>query len=112
MTCPNCYALEAGEATDTIRKSLAPILQELIEAEATAVIGAAPRADRDPDHAAHRSPGRLLSTAAGDVELSIPQLREGSGFVLVSGAVDVGSGRIRRCTEDRHCGGRDSASWP
>ena len=35
-------ALKAGEMTDTIRTSLEWILQQLIEAEATAVIGAAP----------------------------------------------------------------------
>lgn len=35
-------ALKAGEMTDTIRASLEWILQQLIEAEATAVIGARP----------------------------------------------------------------------
>ena len=35
-------ALKAGEMTDTIRTSLEWILQQLIEAEATAVIGAGP----------------------------------------------------------------------
>lgn len=35
-------ALKAGEMTDTIRSSLEWILQQLIEAEATAVIGAGP----------------------------------------------------------------------
>jgi hypothetical protein len=35
-------ALKAGEMTDTIRASLEWMLQHLIEAEATVVIGAAP----------------------------------------------------------------------
>ena len=35
-------ALKAGEMTDTIRTSLEWILQQLIEAEATALIGAGP----------------------------------------------------------------------
>lgn len=35
-------ALQAGEVTDTIRTSLESILQQLIEAEATEFIGAAP----------------------------------------------------------------------
>ena len=35
-------ALKAGEVTDTVRSSLAWILQELIEAELTAAIGALP----------------------------------------------------------------------
>jgi len=74
-------ALKAGEMSDTIRTSLEWILQELIEAEATAVIGARPheRADaRTAQRNGHRS--RLLSTTAGDVELKIPKLRQGSFF--------------------------------
>jgi putative transposase len=74
-------ALRAGEMTDTIRTSLEWILQELIEAEATAVIGARPHERTDSRTAqrnGHRA--RLLSTAAGDVELKIPKLRTGSFF--------------------------------
>ena len=74
-------ALKAGEMTDTIRTSLEWILQQLIEAEATAVIGARPheRTDaRTTQRNGHRP--RLLSTAAGDVELKIPKLRTGSFF--------------------------------
>jgi putative transposase len=74
-------ALKAGEVTDTIRTSLEWILQELIEAEAAAVIGAG-RHERTESRTnlrnGHRS--RLLSTPAGDVELAIPKLREGSFF--------------------------------
>jgi transposase-like protein len=74
-------ALRAGEMTDTIRTSLEWILQQLIEAEATAVIGAAPHQrteGRTNQRNGHRP--RLLSTAAGDVELKIPKLRSGSFF--------------------------------
>ena len=74
-------ALKAGEMTDTIRTSLEWILQELIEAEASAVIGARPheRSDsRTTQRNGHRP--RLLSTTAGDVELKIPKLRQGSFF--------------------------------
>jgi transposase-like protein len=74
-------ALQAGEVTDTIRTSLEWILQELIEAEATAAIGAA-RHERTDTRTAQRNGhrARLLSTAAGDVELAIPKLRTGSFF--------------------------------
>jgi transposase-like protein len=74
-------ALRAGEVTDTIRTSLEWILQQLIEAEATAVIGAA-RHERSEGRTAVRNGHRprLLSTPAGDVELGIPKLREGSFF--------------------------------
>lgn len=74
-------ALKAGEMTDTIRTSLEWILQQLIEAEATAFIGAGPheRSDtRSTQRNGHRP--RLLSTKAGDLELKIPKLREGSFF--------------------------------
>jgi putative transposase len=74
-------ALKAGEMTDTIRSSLEWILQQLIEAEATAVIGAGPH-ERSESRTAQRNGHRprLLSTPAGDVELEIPKLRQGSFF--------------------------------
>jgi putative transposase len=74
-------ALKAGEMTDTIRSSLEWILQQLIEAEATAVIGAE-RHERTESRTAQRNGHRpkLVSTAAGDVELAIPKLRRGSFF--------------------------------
>jgi putative transposase len=74
-------ALKAGEMTDTIRTSLEWILQQLIEAEATAFIGAAPHERteaRTTQRNGHRP--RLLSTKAGDLELKIPKLRQGSFF--------------------------------
>src|SRR5438874_11228523 len=67
--------------TDTIRTSLEWILQQLIEAEATAFIGAAPHErteTRTNLRNGHRP--RLWSTPAGDVELEIPKLRQGSFF--------------------------------
>jgi putative transposase len=67
--------------SSAIRDILAAALQELIEAELTATIGAGPG-----EHSATRSALRnghrpkLLSTPAGDVELAIPKLRTGSFF--------------------------------
>jgi len=74
-------ALKAGEMTDTIRASLEWILQQLIETEATAFIGAAPF-ERSQARVAQRNGHRprLLSTPAGDVELEIPKLRQGSFY--------------------------------
>lgn len=67
--------------TTAIRDILAAALQELIEAELTSTIGAAP-GERTTDRSAlrngHRS--KLLSTPAGDVEIGIPKLRTGSFF--------------------------------
>ena len=56
--------------TTSLRDILAAALQELIEAELTAVIGAAPgerTADRTAQRNGHRS--KLLSTPAGDIEV-------------------------------------------
>ena len=74
-------ALRAGGDLDVIREGLALVLQALIEAEAAEVIGA-DRYERSASRITHRngSRSRLLSTKAGDVELRIPKLREGSFF--------------------------------
>ncbi len=74
-------ALQAGDVTDTIRTSLKWVLQQLIEAEATATIGA-DRHERTESRTNLRNGHRvrLLSTPAGDVDLAIPKLRVGSFF--------------------------------
>jgi putative transposase len=74
-------AIRAGDGIDTLREAMRLVLQELIEAEATEAIGAA-RYERTEERTTHRngSRPRLLSTKAGDVELHIPKLREGSFF--------------------------------
>jgi putative transposase len=74
-------ALRAGGDLDIIGEGLAVVLQALIDAEATEVIGA-DRYQRTASRTTHRngSRSRLLSTKAGDVELRIPKLRAGSFF--------------------------------
>jgi transposase-like protein len=74
-------AVQAGEMTETVRLSLAWVLQQLIEAELTATIGAAP-GQRAEGRLAQRNGHRpkLLATAAGDIEVGIPKLRSGSFF--------------------------------
>jgi putative transposase len=77
-------ALRAGGDLDIVRKSVELVLQALIEAEATEVIGAGPHernTTRTNQRNGHRP--RLLSTKAGDVELAIPKLRRGSFFPSV-----------------------------
>ena len=67
--------------TTALRDIVTAALQELIEAELSASIGAA-SGERTPDRTAlrngHRS--KLVSTPAGDVEVGIPKLRTGSFF--------------------------------
>lgn len=67
--------------TSSLRDILAAALQDLIEAELTSVIGAAP-GERTVERVAQRNGHRpkLLSTPAGDVEVGIPKLRTGSFF--------------------------------
>jgi putative transposase len=74
-------AIRASGDIDVIRRGLEWVLQALIEAEATEVIGAAPH-ERSESRTTQRNGGRarLLSTKAGDVELRIPKLRQGSFF--------------------------------
>lgn len=74
-------ALKAGDVNDTVRSSLEWILQQLIEAEVTAFIGAGPHErteTRSNQRNGHRP--KLWSTIAGDLALEIPKLREGSFF--------------------------------
>ncbi len=77
-------ALRSGGDIDVIRSSVEMVLQALIEAEATEVIGAEPH-ERSVSRVTQRNGRRprLLSTKAGDVELAIPKLRKGSFFPVV-----------------------------
>jgi putative transposase len=79
------YALldtfRAGGDLDLIRTSVELVLQALIEAETTGVIGAAPH-ERSDDRQNYRNGcrPRLLTTKACDIELKIPKLRSCSFF--------------------------------
>jgi hypothetical protein len=68
-------ALTAAEVDDRIRQAAQTIYQALIEAELTAVIGAAPN-QRTPERLGQRNGHRprVLATTAGDLELRIPKL--------------------------------------
>src|SRR5919197_252524 len=74
-------AIRAGGCEDVLREAMTLVLQELIELEAAQAIGAA-RYERTDERTTHRngSRSRLLSTKAGDLELRIPKLRNGSFF--------------------------------
>ncbi|AVV45395.1 IS256 family transposase [Streptomyces sp. P3] len=74
-------SLRQADGVEAIRVVCERILQELIEAEATEVIGAAPREHsqtRTTWRNGHRD--RLLTTQAGDLDLKIPKVRSGSFF--------------------------------
>jgi hypothetical protein len=70
-----------GDSKELFRRLLEAGMQELIDAELTAAIGAAPH-ERSEARSNQRNGARsrLLSTPAGDVELRIPKVRAGSFF--------------------------------
>ncbi|WBB46380.1 IS256 family transposase [Verrucosispora sp. WMMA2044] len=74
-------AVKAADVNDRVRQAAETIYQALIEAELTAVIGAAPHQRSEARVAqrnGHRS--RTRATTAGDLDLRIPKLRTGSFF--------------------------------
>ena len=73
--------LKQTDVPDRIRTATETLYQQLIEAEATAFIGAAPF-ERSSDRTTQRngSRPRTLTTTAGDLNLKIPKLRHGSFF--------------------------------
>jgi putative transposase len=74
-------ALKDTGVDDVVRRALEAVFQALIEAEAAARIGAVPH-ERTPERVTWRNGyrDRMLTTAAGDLELRIPKLRSGSFF--------------------------------
>ena len=74
-------AIRVGNGTDLVRQLAEFMVQELIEVEASTVIGAA-HYERTPDRTVERNGHRskVLSTKAGDLDLQIPKLRKGSFF--------------------------------
>ena len=73
--------MKSAGVNDRVKVAAQTIYQALIDAELTAVIGAGPW-----EHSAERTGlrngyrPRVLSTQAGDLELSIPKLRSGSFY--------------------------------
>lgn len=73
--------LKDTDLTDRVRVALERVYQELIDAEAAALIGALPH-QRSTDRTTYRNGfrPRLLTSQAGDLSLRIPKLRQGSFF--------------------------------
>jgi putative transposase len=69
------------EHGDVIRESVRAVAQELMEAEVSELIGAE-RGERTEDRATHRNGyrPRRWDTRAGEIELQIPKIRQGSYF--------------------------------
>src|SRR3954454_4935456 len=69
------------EHGDVIRESVRAVAQELMEAEVSELIGAE-HGERSEDPATHRNGyrARRWDTRAGEIELQIPKIRQGSYF--------------------------------
>jgi putative transposase len=69
------------EHADVIRESVRAVAQELMEAEISELIGAQ-HGERTDDRATHRNGyrPRRWDTRAGEIELQIPKMRQGSYF--------------------------------
>ena len=69
------------EHADVIRESVRAVAQELMEAEVSELIGAG-HGERTEDRATHRNGyrSRRWDTRAGEIELQIPKIRQGSYF--------------------------------
>src|SRR4051794_20284884 len=72
----------ADEHADVIRDSVRWVVQELMEAEVSELVGAKLGERRPEDRATHRNGyrPRRWDTRAGEIELQIPKLRQGSYF--------------------------------
>jgi putative transposase len=70
------------EHADVIRESVKAVARELMEAEVSELVGAELGERRPDDRATHRNGyrSRRWDTRAGEIELQIPKLRQGSYF--------------------------------
>jgi putative transposase len=75
------YLLE-DDGLDFLRESLMWVVQQLMEAEVSELVGAARRLRAAGERLAHRDGyrARTWATRAGELELAIPKLRRGSYF--------------------------------
>src|SRR3954463_13863411 len=89
MAGPDRMAIEevvrkvlADEHGDVIRDSVRWVVQELMEVEVSELIGARLGERRPEDRATHRNGyrSRRWDTRAGEIELQIPKVRQGSYF--------------------------------
>jgi len=70
-----------GEGLDFLRESLSWVVQQLMEAEVSELVGAE-RGERSAERLTHRNGyrSRAWATRAGELELAIPKIRRGSYF--------------------------------
>ena len=73
--------LKTSDASELMRRMLATMLQELVDAEASAFIGAVPHERTDArTNRRNGSRDKVVTTGVGDVSIKIPKTRTGSFF--------------------------------
>ena len=79
------------EHADVIREAVKAVAAEMMEVEVSELIGAELGERRPDDRATHRNGyrPRRWDTRAGEIELQIPKIRQGSYFPIVSGAAQA-----------------------
>src|SRR5687768_13283691 len=85
------------EHADMIREAVKAVAQQLMEIEVSELIGAGHGERRPEDRATHRNGyrARRWDTRAGEIELQIPKLRQGSYF---PGFLEPRRRSSRRCS--------------
>lgn len=88
--------LKGGDGADLVRRMLATMLQELVDAEASAFIGAVPH-ERTGARITQRNGTRekVVTTGVGDVSVKIPKTGTGSFFPR---CWSDAAGSTRRCS--------------
>ena len=73
--------LKTSDASELMRRMLATMLQELVDAEASAFIGAVPHERTDArTNRRNGTRDKVVTTGVGDVSIKIPKTRTGSFF--------------------------------
>src|SRR5206468_4803516 len=105
---------------DVVRESVRWVVQQLMESEVSELVGAELGERRPDDRATHRNGyrARRWDTRAGEIELQIPKLRQGSyfpGFLQPRRRSEQGAGGGRAagvCVRHLHAAGRSAGREP
>src|SRR5205085_12169229 len=100
------------EHGDVIRESVRAVAQELMESEVSELIGAQ-LGERTEDRATHRNGyrPRRWDTRAGEIELQIPKIRQGSYFPSFLEPRKRGEQALWPSSSRRTCVGSRPGGW-
>ena len=101
------------EHVDVLREALVLLVRELMEAEVSELVGAELGERRPEDRATHRNGyrARRWDTRAGEIELQIPKLRQGTTSLAFSSRASAQSRRWCRWSSRPTCAGSRRVGW-